>query len=89
MSNMVSMADSESQIMVFLAAAFNLSWQLAIVVLVPIFAGYKLDQHFNALPVFTVVGLVVAMFGTAAVLRRQLQLLGPPPKAKSSARRRP
>jgi F0F1-type ATP synthase assembly protein I len=63
-----------------MTAAANMSWQLAIVVLLPIFVGYKLDQRLHVLPVFTIIGLVMAMFGTAIVLRRQLQLFGPPPE---------
>ena len=61
----------------FFAAAANMSWQLAIVVLVPVICGYKLDEHFNSLPLWTITGFVVAMLGMAAVVWRQLQLLSP------------
>ncbi len=80
LSQPTSETDNRSPRAEFLVAALNMTWQLAIVVLVPIVGGYKLDQRFNSTPLLTIVGLVVAMFGTAIVLWRQLQLFGPPPK---------
>jgi F0F1-type ATP synthase assembly protein I len=61
----------------FFAAAGNMSWQLAIVVLVPIVGGYKLDQHYALTPLLTLVGFVLAMIGTGAVMWRQLQRFAP------------
>lgn len=58
-------------------AALNMSWQLAIVVLVPILGGFALDEHFNDLPLWTGVGFVLAMIGMALVVWRQLQLFSP------------
>jgi F0F1-type ATP synthase assembly protein I len=75
-----------SQSAAFMVAAANMGWQMAIVVLLPIFIGYKLDQRFNASPAFTVIGLVLAMFGTALVLWRQLRLFGPPPEDDAERR---
>jgi F0F1-type ATP synthase assembly protein I len=63
----------------FIMAATNMSWQLAIVVLVPVIGGYELDKAINSTPVATIIGLFIAMFGAAAVLRRQLQKFGPMP----------
>jgi hypothetical protein len=62
----------------FFAAAANMSWQLAIVVLVPILGGFELDQKLNTLPALTIIGFVVAMAGMGAVVWRQLQLYAPP-----------
>ncbi len=50
-----------------------MSWRLAIVVLVPIIGGFKLDQHWHAAPWLTIGGFVVALAGTALVLWRMLQ----------------
>jgi hypothetical protein len=65
----------------FLSAALNMGWQLAIVVLVPVVGGYKLDTKFNSLPALTIVGLVIASVGTGLILHRQLQRFNVPYKA--------
>lgn len=61
----------------FMVAAANMSWQLAIVVLVPIVGGFKLDGVFTTTPLLTIIGFVVAIIGMAAVVWRQLQLFSP------------
>ncbi|HEY5153062.1 MAG TPA: AtpZ/AtpI family protein, partial [Candidatus Saccharimonadales bacterium] len=61
----------------FLMSALNMSWQLVIVVLVPIIGGFELDKRFNTMPALTIAGLVLAAVGTGLVVRRQLQLFGP------------
>jgi F0F1-type ATP synthase assembly protein I len=60
-----------------LAAATNLSWQLAIVVIVPIFGGAKLDNLFGTKPIITVIGFVIAAVGMGFVVWKQMQLLSP------------
>ena len=66
---------------VFLMAALNMSWQLAIVVLVPIIGGFELDKKLHLLPLLTITGFILAMIGMALVVWRQLQLYSPaPPK---------
>lgn len=59
----------------FFVATLNMSWQLAIVVLVPILGGYHLDKALGISPLLTLVGFFVAMVGTALVVWRQLQTL--------------
>lgn len=54
-------------------ASLNMSWQLAIVVLVPIIGGFKLDQYLGSLPGLTIVGFLLAMAGMAVVVWRQMQ----------------
>lgn len=61
----------------FFMAAMNMSWQLAIVVLVPIIGGFKLDQHYQTLPLWTIVGFILAMIGMAIIVWRQVQLFTP------------
>lgn len=70
----------KSSVAEFFLVTMNLSWQLAIIVLVPFLGGYKLDQNFATTPLFTVVGLILVMFGSAVVLGRLLKSFGPPPK---------
>lgn len=65
----------------FFLAAMNMSWQLAIVVLVPIIGGFELDKKLNTLPALTIIGFIAAMTGMALVVWRQLQLFSPPPRA--------
>jgi F0F1-type ATP synthase assembly protein I len=54
----------------FLSMAMNLTWQLAIVVVVPMVGGYKLDEHFGTTPWLTLAGLALAALGFTAVLVR-------------------
>jgi F0F1-type ATP synthase assembly protein I len=70
----------------FIASAMNMSWQLAVVVLVPIIGGFKLDEHLHMAPLLTIVGFLVAMGGMALVLWQQLQRLSPVPKLKGNSK---
>ena len=58
---------------VFIGAALDMSWRLAIVVLVPIIGGFELDQRLQTTPLLTIIGFVLAMGGMAAVLRQMLR----------------
>ena len=60
-----------------MTAALNMSWQLAIVVLVPILGGYALDSHFHSLPLWTAIGFVLAMLGMVAVVWGQYKRFSP------------
>ncbi len=60
----------------FTGVALGMSWQLAIIVLIPVIGGYKLDQAVGTLPWITLGGVVVAIVGTIAVIRRALNALG-------------
>jgi F0F1-type ATP synthase assembly protein I len=62
----------------FYVAALNMSWQLAIVVLIPIFVGWKVDESTNNAPVFTFIGFFIAMGGMSVVMWRALQRFSPP-----------
>ena len=59
---------------VFVMMALDMSWRLAIVVLVPIIGGFKLDEALNLTPVLTIIGFIVAMGGMALVMWRTLQV---------------
>jgi len=62
----------------FFAAALTMSWQLAVVVIVPLLIGSWLDSRFKTAPVYTFVGFIVAIVGSAFVVRAQLQKVTPP-----------
>jgi F0F1-type ATP synthase assembly protein I len=44
----------------FIAEAVNMSWRLAVTVVLPIVIGVKLDQRFASSPSFTLLGLMLA-----------------------------
>lgn len=57
----------------FVAMALGMSWQLAIVVIVPILGGYALDSKAHTSPLFVLLGLVVACLGVSAILFRTVR----------------
>ncbi len=68
----------------FISLALDMSWRLAIAVLVPIIGGFELDRHLHTLPLLTILGFVFAMAGMALVLQQTLKAAGqvPPPKVQ-------
>jgi F0F1-type ATP synthase assembly protein I len=69
---------------IFLAAVLSMSWQLAIVVLVPILGGYALDQQFDTSPWLTVIGFILALGGVVVVFRQMLTAVGDSSKSVKS-----
>lgn len=67
--------DSKSGQLVFMGAVVDMTWQLAFVVLIPVIGGYELDQHFKTSPLWIIVGGVLALVGSFAVMRRILNQL--------------
>lgn len=63
---------------VFIAAVTNLTWQMAVVVLVPIVGGIQLDKKFETTPLLTIIGFIVTTLAVGVVLWRQLQQFTPP-----------
>jgi hypothetical protein len=63
--------------------ALDMSWRLAIVVLLPIIAGFKLDERFKLTPLLTITGFLLAMTGTGLVMWTTLREANelPVPKA--------
>lgn len=55
---------------VLLIAALDMSWRLAIAVLVPIIGGYEIDKHLNTSPAFIIIGFLVAMAGTFLIMKQ-------------------
>lgn len=56
----------------FIGASLSMSWQLAVVVLIPIVGGYKLDEHFKTSPLWVIFGFIVAMIGFFIIIQRVL-----------------
>lgn len=57
----------------FISMALDMSWRLAIVVLVPIVGGFKLDETLNMTPALTIIGFFLAMTGMGLVMWSSLQ----------------
>jgi F0F1-type ATP synthase assembly protein I len=62
---------------VFLVAALNMSWQLAVVVLLPVLGGRALDGRSHSSPLWTLVGFVVAVLAAGMIVWRQAQAVTP------------
>lgn len=69
--------------------ALNMSWQLAIVILVPVVGGYQLDKRLDT-SIYTFVGLFLALIGSGVVMWRTMQIANslPTPKLTAAQRRK-
>jgi F0F1-type ATP synthase assembly protein I len=67
--------------------ALDMSWRLAIVVLIPIIGGFKLDEKLNTTPVLAITGFVLAMAGTAGVMWQTMRAANslPAPKREKTS----
>ena len=52
----------------FINASINMGWQLGLMVLIPVFIGVKLDDHFKTSPSYTLAALVLAIGGAVWVV---------------------
>ena len=57
----------------YVSAAVNMGWQLAIAVLIPVIIGVKLDERFNSGSSYTLAALVLAVGGACMVVWKTLQ----------------
>lgn len=86
------MAKSSSQVgktnhsSVFIGMALDMSWRLALAVLVPIIGGFELDQHFDSEPWLTIVGFLLAAAGMALVMRQIVRAANQVPVPKKEAK---
>lgn len=69
----------------FVFMALNMSWQLAIVVLVPVISGVQLDKALDTANTYTFVGLAIAFVGSVAVMWRTMQIANKLPMPKLTA----
>lgn len=59
--------DAKSQLV---AASITLGWQLALMVLIPIFLGVQVDRKFDTSPSFTLTALFLAVAGSVVIISR-------------------
>jgi F0F1-type ATP synthase assembly protein I len=57
---------------IFVGAVLDITWQMAIAVLVPIVGGFELDKALKTTPALTIIGFILAMAGTYLVIRKTL-----------------
>lgn len=67
------MGQPKSPSSVFIGMALDMSWRLAIVVLVPIIGGAELDKILHTEPLLLIIGFVLALAGMALVMWQTLQ----------------
>ncbi|MEO6761465.1 MAG: AtpZ/AtpI family protein [Candidatus Saccharimonadales bacterium] len=81
--------ESVRQRNLFLTMAIDMSWRLAVSVLIPVIGGHYLDEHFNKTPLLTLLGMVVALALSAAVIWRALKMANslPVPQLTKAQRR--
>jgi F0F1-type ATP synthase assembly protein I len=70
----------------FMIATLNMSWQMLIVVLLPIYAGHRIDGKVGSTPIFTILGVLVGFTAALLIVWRQLRALGTSPKFSSKER---
>jgi len=85
-SNTQKTSNTRQQFAIF---ALNMSWQLAVVVLVPVLGGVELDKVFGATDIYVFVGLAVAVIGSGLVLWRTMKAANqlPVPKLTDDQKR--
>lgn len=87
----VTVGKAENPQSVFTGMALDMSWRLALVVLIPIIGGYELDSKLGTTPLLTILGFLLAMAGSGLVMWRTLQVANdkPVPKPKGTAQASP
>jgi len=57
----------------FIGEALNLGWRLVVTFVIPVIFGVWLDRRFDAKPVYTLAGIVVAMGASIVVIRQTVK----------------
>jgi F0F1-type ATP synthase assembly protein I len=57
------------------AVALTMSWQLLVVIVLPIVGGHLLDDRYHKSPLWTIIGMVVGLAGTIIVVRQAMRQL--------------
>ena len=74
----------------FMSTMLNMSWQIAVIVLLFVIGGYKLDAQNNTSPRFTLIGLLIAVVGSGLIVWKAVKDLDTslkPIKAAQAARK--
>lgn len=68
-----------------MSMVLDMTWRLAIVVMIPVIGGFALDRHLKTSPAFSIAGFFIAMAGTAVVLWQTMQTANSLPVPKLTA----
>lgn len=52
----------------FVGSSLNMGWRLAVMVVIPIVFGVKLDEYYKSEPSYTLTGIMIAAFGACVVV---------------------
>lgn len=74
MGKAASEPGKQSVTSLFFSMGLDMSWRLALSVLVPIIGGAELDKHFNSSPLLLIIGFALAIVFTIVTIRRTLAL---------------
>lgn len=69
-----AVADKSSATTVFLSMVLDMTWRLAIVVLIPVILGVELDKHYKTHHIYLIVGFVIALALATMVVYRSYKL---------------
>ncbi|HET9174338.1 MAG TPA: AtpZ/AtpI family protein [Candidatus Saccharimonadales bacterium] len=58
----------------FFSMGLDMSWRLALSVLVPLVGGAELDKHFKTTPILLILGFLIAIGLSIVTIRRTLKL---------------
>ena len=68
-----TVGNSSNHTSLFLSGTLDMSWRLAVVVLVPIAVGAKLDDALGYTPALTILGLLFAVGSTVLVIQSTIK----------------
>lgn len=89
MGKTLAVSQSAPQQRQFVTMALTMSWQLAIVVLVPIIIGVELDKALKNTSLYLYIGLALAVLGSIVVMWNTMQTANrlPVPKLTEAQKR--
>lgn len=73
-SNGVNKADNPTQ--QFLSMALDMTWRLALVVVIPIVIGSTIDKHLKTKYTFVILGIFFAVLGAVVITYRSYKIAG-------------
>jgi F0F1-type ATP synthase assembly protein I len=56
----------------FIGSVLSMSWQLAMVFLIPVVGGLELDKHFKTLPLCSLIGFAIGITAGVLVVRKSV-----------------
>lgn len=57
----------------FLSSAFDMGWRMALMVIISVLIGVKIDERYNTAPSYTIVALMIAVFGSCWIVAETIK----------------